>query len=419
MIKKIVVISFSFTRGGAAIAANKFKSICESFTDFDVAGISQDRANYFQLIKRLFSYVLIKLQEDRNPIKHSLNLFSYSPVLKSFKQDPKILHHLNWVNNDTLSVFDFNMIPSGSIITLHDEWLYCGAEHVYKVDDSTLDFKDGYQLRKNGVWGVHLNYWLWKLKIIKLRSRNDLIFTVPSNWLKQRAESSMILKGKDIRILPNSIDTSIFSLSSKGDVNQFRAQNGFSAEDFLFCFGAIRGKNNLLKGAHLLDEAMKVLSEELSGFERKRIKLVDFGGDKITGERLYGFQTVSLGHVACTKDLAILYSSVDCLVLPSLVESFGQIAAESLACETPVVSFDTSGLKDIVLDGKTGLVAQSFCPSSLSDQMLRFFRMSREQRNKLGLNGRSHIVENYSTEVVAKQYRQVINDAFDIKHRVM
>lgn len=419
MVKKIVTISFSFKKGGAAIAANNFKEICETFENYDVIGISQDNASYFQLVKRVFSYALLKLQYDKNPIKHSLNLFSYSPVLKCFKQNITTLHHLHWINNDTLSVFDFDLIPAGSIITLHDEWLYCGAEHVYKVDDTCLDFVTGYKPFKQGVWGIHLNYFLWKIKLKMLNRRTDLIFTVPSAWLKQRAELSMILKGKDIRVLPNPIDISIFSSCDDNDVKNFRLQNGFSVDDFIFCFGAIRGKSNLLKGADLLEEAMKILSGELNDDEKKQIKFVHFGGDKKNSSAFYGFETISLGHIACPNELALVYSTVDCVVVPSLVESFGQVAAESLACETPVVSFETSGLKDIVIDGETGLVAEGFCPESLSSQLLSAFRMPYEQRLKLGINGRSHIVKNYSSEVVAKQYMQIINDAIQLKERVM
>lgn len=411
MVKQLVVISFSFNRGGAAIAANKFKSICEGFENMEVIGISQDDANYIQLIKRIVSFVLLKLQNDRNPIKHSLNLFSFPPARENLIENHSAVHHVHWINNDTLSVFDFDLIPSGSIITLHDEWLYCGAEHVYRIDDESLDFVTGYKPFKKNLLGLHLNYWLWKIKFKKLASRSDLIYTVPSSWLKQRAESSAILRGKDIRVLPNPIDTIVFSSSSKSDIQTFRSENGISSDDFVFCFGAIKGKNNFLKGPHLLQEAMQKLASKLQAGDIGRIKFIDFGGDVKESSSLFGFETISFGHVADPHELALLYSSADCVVLPSLVESFGQVAAEALACETPVVSFNTSGLRDIVINQQTGLLAKSFCSESMAEQLFKMFKVSKQCRIELGVNGRNHIVDNFSLPVVAKLYKEIIDDA--------
>ena len=71
-----------------------------------------------------------------------------------------------------------------------------------------------------------------------------------------------------------------------------------------------------------------------------------------------------------------------------MVESFGQVAAEALSCSTPVVSFNTSGLKDIVIHNHTGMVAESFSATSLCDQIVELINKSSEDRLKMGKNGR-------------------------------
>jgi hypothetical protein len=178
---KIEIISFSLKNGGAAIAANKFKKILTvNELNFQVNSITQDTHGIFQFLKRLISYILSKLQFDGNPTKHSLNLFSFHPIITLFKNNTKDkLYHLHWINNDTLSIFDFHRIPSGSIITLHDEWLYCGSEHYYKVLDDSNDFISGYHYFKKSVTGIHWNYLVWRIKYNKLSHRKDLIYTVP------------------------------------------------------------------------------------------------------------------------------------------------------------------------------------------------------------------------------------------------
>jgi glycosyltransferase involved in cell wall biosynthesis len=413
----IFLISFSFLRGGAAIASKKVGLLAQNELGLEVDVLSQDNAGRFQFFKRLISYALSKLQYDSNPIKHSLNFFSYSPIIKEFKNNREQLFHLHWINNDTVGIFDFNKIPAGSLITLHDEWLYCGAEHCYKVDDSSLDFINGYPFFKKGVWGIHWNYLIWKVKFHKLEHRIDLIYTVPSSWMLSRASQSLILRNADVRLLPNPIDVVKFVPSTKVVINEFRSSLGILPDDIVLVFGAIGGKASYLKGAHLLDEALKKLSTQINTDLVKKIKLIDFGGKTKKNDFLQGFQNISLGHVSDQGQLARLYSSADCVVVPSLVESFGQVAAEALACETPVVCFNCSGLTDIVIDGESGLLAKPYSVSDLAEKIKNIVLLDNESRSELGKNGRRQVIEKFSYPVISKQYNRIINDAIKLKSK--
>ena len=53
-----------------------------------------------------------------------------------------------------------------------------------------------------------------------------------------------------------------------------------------------------------------------------------------------------------------LYSSADVMVVPSKMETLGQTAIESLACGTPVVAFNNTGLSDIISHKKNGYLAE-------------------------------------------------------------
>jgi glycosyltransferase involved in cell wall biosynthesis len=413
---KIVAVSFSNVRGGAAIAARNFRLLIENRSYFEVDTISQDSANKFQFFKRLISYIISKLQFDGNPTKHSLNIFSFKPVLLSFKNSFDSIHHIHWINNDTISIFDFDIIPSGSIFTLHDEWLYCGAEHYYKVLDDSNDFIYGYSLFKKGIYGIHWNYFIWEFKKRKLQNRTDLIFTVPSFWMLQRASQSLILKGHDIRLLPNPIDTKKFRPSGRSAIDEFRKHYSFDETHFVFSFGAVGGKKNKLKGAHLLESALRSLSAILPTAEVEKIILIDFGGI-VAKKCLYGFRNLSIGKIKDPAELALLYSSSDCVVAPSMVESFGQVAAEALSCSTPVISFDTSGLRDIVIHNKTGFLANAFDTNSLAEQLLKIIKLSKAERQLLGKHGREHVLSHFSYEVVSKAYFSILDDASRIKRR--
>jgi glycosyltransferase involved in cell wall biosynthesis len=60
-----------------------------------------------------------------------------------------------------------------------------------------------------------------------------------------------------------------------------------------------------------------------------------------------------LGYV---KDLKDFYSAIDVLVVPSLMESFGLSAVEAQSAGVPVIASDVDGLKEVIDDGKNGLL---------------------------------------------------------------
>lgn len=415
MMINIVTISFSYKKGGAAIAARKFNNLLlNKPTSFEVGFISQDCVGKFQFLKRLISHALVKLQIYDNPIKHSLNLFSYPSVIKSFKTQLQSIHHLHWINNDTLSVFDFDKIPAGSVITLHDEWLYCGSEHYYKVLDNSNDFKHGYRLFKKNVLGIHWNYLIWTVKYKKLAHRHDLIFTVPSQWMYERAKSSAILRNADVRLLHNPIDSDVFKAATELDANDLCSGLNIDPKKFIFVYGAIGGKKNKLKGVSYLKKAFAMLAMSVDSELASNIVLVDFG-DSISEGYLHGFRSISVGHIKQPDHLAKLYSIADCVIVPSMVESFGQVAAEALACETPVVCFDTSGLRDIVLQGETGLVALAFDVKSLMNCLLSMINLPEDERLKLGQRGRRYVIDKFSYPIISKQYLKILEDAVALK----
>ncbi|MFQ1966695.1 glycosyltransferase [Aeromonas veronii] len=416
----VKIISFSFFKGGAAIASRKFSDILKN-NCFLVQEISQDDAGRWQFLLRLISYALGLLQKKEDPIKHSLNLFSDKRVLNAFN-DEDSLHHLHWINNDTLSVRSFNKIPSNSIITLHDEWLYCGTEHCSHFisngksnsdnDLSHLPFVQGYPKSLINRDGVNWKYYIWKEKYKRLGSREDLIFTVPSTWMLKRAKASLILKNKDVRLLPNPIDTTVFSPSSC--VNKIRKKYGINNSDVVVTFGAVDGNKNPAKGAQSMLEALEILPTLINSELINKIKLVIFGArgkSKITTP----FCCFEIGHVTEQADLAEIYTMSDCVVVPSYVESFGQVAAEAQSCGVPVVAFATSGIMDVVIDKQTGLLAKPFSSISLAHKIAEVIMFDSQQREAISSAARQHVLNCFSYDVVAEKYIDIVNQAIKKK----
>ncbi|MFH0807331.1 MAG: glycogen synthase, partial [Elusimicrobiota bacterium] len=58
------------------------------------------------------------------------------------------------------------------------------------------------------------------------------------------------------------------------------------------------------------------------------------------------------------EDFIQLYSCAKVFVCPSIYEPFGIINLEAMACKTPVVATATGGIKEVVVDGETGILVE-------------------------------------------------------------
>ncbi|HCH4654211.1 glycosyltransferase [Vibrio parahaemolyticus] len=400
-------ISFSDKRGGAALAAFKQfmllkKTHCVRYivSEKNVDLLEVEGPNRIDSMVHFFvrciSFLLCKLQVTDNRAKHSLNIFSSRHVIKSIDLSTDVIH-LHWFNNETISLGKLRDILLNStgrfIITLHDDWFFCGSEH-YSLDSSRYIY--GYTRNNKNVKFFDVDRWVFnqKLSLKGLFTERKVIFTAPSRWMVERARKSLLLRTCEICYLPNLIDVDVFK---PRDTLRFKEQYQIDQNKKIICFGAIGGTLNYLKGYDLLLEALQYFKRRNIS---KDIHLLIFGGDNRSNTKFLEFDVSYTGHVSDPLILSEIYSASDVVIVPSRIESFGQVAAESLACETPVICFDNSGVAEIVEDGLSGYHAKAFCAKDLEVKLTKILQLSDSERLLLGKHGRKSVINNYSENKV-------------------
>jgi phosphatidylinositol alpha-1,6-mannosyltransferase len=108
------------------------------------------------------------------------------------------------------------------------------------------------------------------------------------------------------------------------------------------------------------------------------------------------------------RDLPGYYKAADVTVLPSIsrLEAFGLVGLEAMATEKPVVLSDIPGVREVIEDGNQGLLTRPTDPKDLA-QKVNTLIDDPELRTKMGKRGRKRVMENFTWDVVGKEFEKV------------
>jgi len=110
-------------------------------------------------------------------------------------------------------------------------------------------------------------------------------------------------------------------------------------------------------------------------------------------------------------ELQRLYARAAIVACPSRREGFGVACLEAMAHGRPVVASSVGGLRDLVVDGETGLVVPPRDPAALRRALERLLEDS-DLRRRLGAAGRERARERFSwdavTDATLAAYRMIV-----------
>lgn len=238
--------------------------------------------------------------------------------------------------------------------TFHDCWAftgYCPYFAMVKCDKWKTGCFDCVQARQYS-WFFDKSQKLYNRKR-QLAQGLDLTIVTPSHWLAELVGESF-LKDYPVKVIHNGIDLTVFKPTESDFRKKHHCEDKFILLGVAFGWGARKGLDVFVELASRLDD---------------RFQIVLVGTDDAVDRNLPE-GIISIHHTQNQAELAEIYTAADLFVNPTREDTYPTVNMESLACGTPVVTFQTGGSPEMV-DPTCGSVVPCDDIDALEQEILR------------------------------------------------
>jgi glycosyltransferase involved in cell wall biosynthesis len=406
---KALIVSTSDIEGGAARAAYRLhqglRTIGVTSQMLVRAKFSSDKAVIAEktlltkLGPPLSNFPLRRYpQRDREMFSSQWFPDALAPAVAQLNPDVINLH---WICNGYLRIETLAKFKKPIVWTLQDMWSFTGGCHYSQGCDRYIE-SCGKCPQLHSDQEADLSRRVWQRKQKAWKNLNLTIVT-PSNWMADCVKASSLFRDRRVEVIPFCLDIQKYKPIAP---QQARDWLNLPQDKQLVLFGALAATKDYRKGFHLLHSALQKLSQ--SGWQ-DRLELVVFGADEPEQPMNLGFKAHYLGSFSDDIALALVYSAADVMIVPSLQESFGQTASEALACGTPVVAFNATGLKDIVDHQLNGYLAQPYDAEDLA-RGITWVLEDRDRQQKLCFQAREKAEREFKLELQAHRYQSLYQE---------
>jgi glycosyltransferase involved in cell wall biosynthesis len=287
-----------------------------------------------------------------------------------------------------------------------------------------------WHMRRGRVDVVHANTFKSALvgSIACFLARRPMVFhdmvTIRHGWLEKMvarsarkiivvssalaAKHGRALKSK-VTLIYNGVDTDYMS---PGKVSAGAGEGRPKTVCYLGRLSWEKGLDRLVEAAGLVVEKMPGVRFVLGGSAYTPRDVSYYGDLRQQVERL-GLAR-NLGFAGHIDDARAFLMNSDVFVLPSRRESLGLVLLEAMSLEKPVVAFDVDGPREIITDGKDGLLVKPDDVEGLAEAIVKMLK-NPEAAREAGRMGRETVISRFSAKTfadrVSKLYEEIAGPA--------
>ena len=311
--------------------------------------------------------------------------------------------HVQWVNARNASPRFWEALSNESrpvVWSLRDMWPFTGGCH----------FSMGCARYKRGcgkcpqLAGLNVDSITAADAAFKARHVNDnMTFIAISRHTAELARQSMVLRGRDIRVIPNSLLLQRFTAIDKQEARQAL---DLPEDKFIIATGAA-GLSNIRKGAAVLRELLQANATD------QNCHWAVFGRDLEAVLTPIPENCSYFGLIRDDKKLNQLYSAADVFAMPSLYETFGKTTVEAMASGTAVIAFDDTPASEMLDQDETGYLVPRGDAQAFVARLNEVRQFSSSRLREMGLKARREALDRFSTEAIVSQHTALYRELLD------
>ena len=314
---------------------------------------------------------------------------TYKPLLKEFDPDVVAIHSPRYImGRNPLKIMYETRTQAPIIMWIHGVEALINAFHNY-IPPWQVKAKI-----KNILGGA------LKITILRFLIPKASAVVYVSKWMKCTAERYLLFKHPYSFIIPNPIDTTLFTYTKKDMQNR---NKGISVRGLGWKYGidiAIKAYSNL-KETSLTILGTGPLETYMRNLAKKCKSNVSF----------------LITHIEHNK-MPELYAKYGYFVAPSRTEAQGVAMCEAMACGLPTVATNVGGIPEFVKNGINGILIPPENPKALRKAVKQLLA-DEQLYNMLSENGARYAKEKLShKEIYKKEYSvfKMCQERFNARH---
>lgn len=311
---------------------------------------------------------LIKTKFDRrgkNPLKDLELLIAYIKIIRKFKPDVILTYTIK------PNIYGGIAAAFNKVKTIHT---VTGLGTVYIQD-------------------------IWQKKLVILLNRFSFIFASKVFFLNTDNQEFY----RKLKIISNRHSTIVVG-GSGVNLAEFKYAEQFDSDKLVFTF---IGRVLKDKG---IEEFLFAAKEIVKNHENVVFQVVGSVEDEKYLKMLREFESNGIiVYMGRRNDIYRIITRSSCIVLPSYGEGRGTVLQEGAAVGRPLITCDTYGCKENVIDGYNGYLCKVADVNSLVEALLRFIGLSPQEKRLMGRNSRYKAEKEFDRKTVISNYLNEIN----------